>query len=279
MKRFLSITFLCAASLSTSAEIRHEFICVDNQHNQLVYVDQFKEASWKIPLPKGSRDLVLLDDKRVLVSHPDGAEIYRLKDGKSVQRFQGFNGVSSASLTPDGNFLIGSPAGFTELDKDGQTVRTVVSKGVTNPLRLARMLPNGNILYCSIHSVHEIDPDGNVLWEHTTTGKAYLALKQADGSILSTLGQEVQLLRIARDGTETVMAGGKENHPDANLAWFSGYDLLPNGHVVIANWRGHGFKGESSHLFEFTADNKIVWRWDDPEVKGVTTVQIIRQAE
>ena len=56
----------------------------------------------------------------------------------------------------------------------------------------------------------------------------------------------------------------------------SGYDPLPNGNVVIANWRGHGFDGESKHLFEFNADNEIVWSWDDPTVKSVTTVQVIR---
>lgn len=277
MKVCLTILLLHAGVFAAQAEVKHTFVCLDNQKNQLVYVDQFApEKSWKVPLPAESRDLCLFDDERVLVSHSNGAEIYRLRDGSSVQRFEGFKGVSSASRTPAGNILIGSAAGFTEIDLSGKKLRTTVSKGKNKSLRLARMLPNGNILYCDISSIHEIDPDGNVLWEHTTAGKPYLALKQNDGSILSTEGGEVKLLRIARDGTETVVCGDATVHPNAKLAWFSGYDLLPNGNIMVANWRGHGFKGESSHLFEFTPGNQIVWRWDDPEVQGVTTVQVIR---
>ena len=276
MKRFLSITFLCAASLSTFAEIRHEFVCVDNQKNQLIYVNQFKDASWKTPIPKGSRDLFLLDDERIIVSHPDGAEIYSLKDGKSLTRFDGFTGVCSVSRTPDGTFLLGSPAGFTEMAASGKKPKTVQSRGPTAHLRLARELKNQNIVYCAGYEIFEINPEGDVVWQHKSDGKTYLALQQDDGAFLSTKGKEVQLVRVERNGVETVVAGGADVHPDAHLAWFSGFDLLPNGNVVVANWRGHGFTGESKHLFEFNADNEIVWSWDDPEVKGVTTVQIIR---
>lgn len=269
------LTVLFLSALLGRAEIKHEFVCVDNQHNQLVYVDQFTGTSWKIPLPKGSRDLVLLDEKRVIVSHPDGAEIYRLKDGKSIRRFEGFQKVCSVSPAEDGHFLLGSPEGFTVIDSSGKIVRTVLSKAPVDHLRLARMLKNGNIIYCADYDIFEIDTDGEPVWTHKDTGKTYLALKLGK-SLLSTRGKEVQLVRVERDGTETIVAGGKENHPNANLAWFSGYAPLPDGNVVVANWRGHGFEGESKHLFEFDAENKIVWSWDNPDVKGVTTVQVIR---
>jgi hypothetical protein len=263
--------------LTAQAEIQHEFICVDNQKNQLVYVNQFEpESSWTVSVPKGSRDIDLLADERVLVSHSDGAEIYRLRDGKSAQQFQGFKGVTSASQTPDGSFLIASPSGFSEIDSKGKTLQTIQPDGSIKHLRLARMLKNGNILYCAGFSIFEIDANGSVVWEHTTQGKSYLAIEQNDKNLYSTQGKEVQLLRIDRDGKETVVCGGTDSHPDANLAWLSGYDVLKNGNIVIANWRGHGFTKPSKHLFEFNADNEIVWSWDDPDVKGVTTVQVIR---
>jgi len=277
MTKILSAVLFAAWLFNAQAEVRHEFVCVDNQHNQLVYVNQFSpKISWKTPLPKGSRDLVLLDDKRVLVSHSDGAEIYSLKDGSSLSRFQGFSGVQSASLTPKGNILIGNPTGFTEIDLDGKTLRTVVSQGSTKPLRLARMLKNKNIVYCAGLEIHEIDPKGKVLWTHKSEEKTYLALEQNDGSFLSSMGKKVQVVRIARDGTETVVAGGKDKHPGAALAWSSGFAPLPNGNIIVANWRGHGFDKPSKHLFEFNADNEIIWSWDDSDVAGVTTIQVIR---
>lgn len=275
MKHLLPAVLLSAFFFSAWAEVKHEFVCVDNQKNQLVYINQFKDDSWKVPLPPKSRDIFLIDDERVIVSHPDGAEIYRLSDGKSLNRFNGFKGVCSVSRTPNNTLLLGSPSGFIEMDDSGKTLRKIISKGTTGHLRLARMLENGNIVYCAGFEIFEIDTNGNVVWTHKSTGKTYLALKQ-DDTFLSTMGKEVQLVRVERDGTETVVGGGKENHPDVNMAWFSGFDTLPNGNVVVANWRGHGFKGESKHLFKFNADNKIVWSWDDPEVKGVTTVQMIR---
>lgn len=259
------------------AEVKHTFVCVDNQKSQLVYVDQFApEKSWKVKIPGTSRDCFLLDDERVLVSHPDGAEIYRLSDGASVRRIQGFDGVVSAFATPAGTIWIGSPSGFFEIDAAGKTIRTIHPEGALNHLRLLRPLENGNIVYCALLSVYEIDLQGKVLWTHSFKGKTTLALEQSDGSFFSTLGKETELYRVSRDGCVQMVAGGTANHPDANLAWFSGFDLLPNGHVVVANWRGHGYSLPSKHLFEFDADNRMVWSWDDPSVKGVTTVQMIR---
>ncbi len=276
MKKHVISILSLAFGLCACAEIRHEFVCVDNLYSQLLHVDQFSGTSWAVPLPQGSRDLFLLDDQRVLVSHPDGAEIYRLKDGASLRRFEGFADVSSASRTPRGTFLLGSLSGFHELDESGNKLRTIVPESPLVHLRLVRMLENGNILCCAGYDIHEIDPSGKVLWSHRSAGKTYLALDQGDGSCLSTKGGLVELVRVRRDGSETVVCGGSGSHPDASLAWFSGFYPLPNGHVVVANWRGHGYDKPSRHLFEFNAANEIVWSWDDPNVKAVTMVQVIR---
>lgn len=47
------------------------------------------------------------------------------------------------------------------------------------------------------------------------------------------------------------------------LDFFSGFELLPNGHVVVANWLGRGKHEKGPHLVEFNDANECVWQWKD----------------
>ncbi len=54
------------------------------------------------------------------------------------------------------------------------------------------------------------------------------------------------------------------------------YRSLADNKREKLNWCGHGFKGKKTHLFEFDKDNNIVWKWADPDVNSVTTVQVLK---
>ena len=133
-----------------------------------------------------------------------------------------------------------------------------------------------NDLYASGRDLYEVDMDGKKMWTYTSQNKTYLALEERDGSFLLTAGDSVKVLSVTREGKVSLVCGGKEDHPNVGLAWFSGFDVLGNGNVVVANWCGHGFKGEKRHLIEFDRNNKIVWQWSDADVKSATTVQILK---
>jgi hypothetical protein len=47
--------------------------------------------------------------------------------------------------------------------------------------------------------------------------------------------------------------------------FYAMFQLLPNGHVVLANWQGHGpgFGSSGVQLLEFNATGKIVWQWSE----------------
>jgi outer membrane protein assembly factor BamB len=265
-----------AGTIAAQAEIKHAFIVVDNGTKQLVYVDQFEPSkSWKTTVPAGSRDIDILDDNRVLMSNGSGAAIYSLKDGKEIWKITGFKGVQTASLMQDGNYLIGASDKLVVVDPEGETVKTIIS-GKMGHLRLARQLNNGNVLYASGRDLYEVDMDGKKIWTHTSQNKTYLALEERDGSFLLTAGDGVKVLSVTREGKVSLVCGGKADHPNVGLAWFSGFDVLGNGNIVVANWCGHGFKGEKRHLIEFDRNNKIVWQWSDADVKSATTVQILK---
>ena len=143
--------------------------------------------------------------------------------------------------------------------------------------RLARELKNGNVVYAvNTFWLNEYNGDGAIVWSHKLKEKTYLAHENADGSLITTRGHGVDVVNVARDGSETVIAGGKDKHPDAGFAWFSGFEVLGNQNVVVANWCDHGFKGEKTHLYEFDTSNNIIWQWQDPSVSQVTTVQVIK---
>jgi hypothetical protein len=46
--------------------------------------------------------------------------------------------------------------------------------------------------------------------------------------------------------------------------------MLKNGHIVQANWTGHGSKDSAKgvQIVEFDAEGKIVWQWHDAEMAG-----------
>ena len=70
--------------------------------------------------------------------------------------------------------------------------------------------------------------------------------------------------------------GGQDKHTDVDLTWFSGFDVLENGNVVVANWRGHGYEGDGPQIIEFDADNRVVWTWAElAKAKYVTNVLVL----
>jgi len=278
MNKIMIAAAVLAAAFLTQADVKHKFICVENgKEPNLVFVDQFEPSnSWKVKLPKGSRDICLLDNERVIVSKPSGAIIRSLKDGSVIKEIDGFKGVQSASLTQEGNILIGGPTQLAFVSASGDTIKKIEIKKVKHN-RLARQLKNGNVVY-AVNSYHlfEYDDSGRVVWEHKFSEKGYLAHEEQDGALLATRGHGLDVVKVTRDGKETLVAGGKEKHPDALFAWFSGFDVLDNQNIVVANWCGHGWKKEKIHLFEFDRDNNIVWQWKDDSVSQITTVQVIK---
>src|SRR5690606_6285538 len=62
--------------------------------------------------------------------------------------------------------------------------------------------------------------------------------------------------------------GGKEDVPEAvNPFFYATFQLMPDGHIILANWQGHGegFGNSGVQLLEFDTAGKIVWQWSEPE--------------
>ena len=63
--------------------------------------------------------------------------------------------------------------------------------------------------------------------------------------------------------------GGKESVPEQVRPFFYAmFQLLPNGHLVQANWQGHGpgYGQSGVQLLEFNAAGDIVWMWSKADL-------------
>jgi hypothetical protein len=255
------------------AGIKHRLLMVDNGASRLLLLDQIDPSkSWSVAIPAGSRDLQLVGDGKVLVSHGNGAAEYRLADGTAAGwAVTSYTGVSTAQRLDSGRTLIGwSMTGkmtFSEVDTAGAEVTKIEVNGV-NQLRLARRLANGHTLFTGERAVgewivFEIDGTGAIVWEKPLAGKGYVALRTAGGNTLATTGATVTLTELGSDGSTVKLWGGTTAHASARLQWFSGFQVMGNGNVVIANWLGDGKLMMGPHAVEFNAANELVWQWED----------------
>lgn len=281
--RHWTLASLCfvIASVAIAEDIKHRWVCVDNGANRLIHVNQLDTSkNWSITIPGGSRDLQSLGDGKLLVSHGNGAAEYRLADGERlpwvVDRYRN---IQTARRIDNGNTLLATVSGtLYEVDREGKEIGKGQIAVTGLNMRLMRVLPNGNLLIGSAgpKAVIEVSRDGEVVKSLPLPDKGYMAIRRDDGSTVATSGGEARIVILDTDGNLLSYVGGKTDHPQLGLDFCSGWDRLPSGHFVMANWLGHGKQGTGPHLVEFSTDNKVVWTWEDYEMaRQVTNVLML----
>lgn len=269
MLRSLACVFL----LFPTPDVQHRFLGTDGETSKLIYVDQANAGDdWTVETPKGPRDIRLVGEKTVLISHRGGAAEYDLETGKQTWIVSGYKDVQAALRLASGNTLL---AGLTEkgitlheVDRDGKEVSRVVVEG-RRPVKNMQRLPNGNFLMtcgdpskkCAI----EADPTGKVVWEAPLPGPSDDIDRLDDGTTVAPTGSGGRALYMDKSGKVVAARGGKDVHPDLQIHWFASTQTLKNGNLVVANWLGHKPGLTGPHAIEFDASNKAVWSWSDPK--------------
>ena len=294
----VGVAFLSACVLvvpATGSEIRHRWVCVDNGANRLIHVDQSGASkNWSVAVPAGSRDLQSigagtsgplsrssdLRGGKLLVSHGNGAAEYDLADGRRLQWVvDRYRSIQTARRLPDGNTLLCTRSGVLyEVDRTGREVRTCQIEVKKLNMRLMRVLRNGNLLIGSAapRAAIEVTRRGKVVRTMRLPNKGYTAIRLEDGKTMAGTGGEARIVTLDVGGRIVSHVGGKDAHPELGLDFCSGWDRLPNGNCVMANWLGHRKRGTAPHLVEFSPDNKVVWTWGDHKMaRQVTNVLMI----
>ncbi|RDC64427.1 carbohydrate-binding protein [Adhaeribacter pallidiroseus] len=288
----------------SSGTTKHVLYLVDNGFSKLLFLNQ-KDSSknWTVAIPDGSRDLQLVANNKLLVSHGNGAAEYDRATGAKGWSISNYSGVSTAQRLANGNTLLGwskaasggMPAKviLSEVNSTGKEVKQVTINYITT-FRLARRLPNGNTLITGDangdkkYKVFEVNANGTIIWQQLLYGgKGYVANRLANGNTYATMGpvgdlyepgkDDNKVLQLSSTGSVVKFWGGMANHPNARLKKFSGYSVVPgNGNLLVANWLGDGNVGTGPHAVEFDANNNLVWSWEDHSAaKTITNLLVV----
>ena len=283
----LPVALALLACTLHAAEPLHRFLCIDNfavsNANRLILVDQSQPSnSWDVAIPAGSRDIQVLDEgRRVLISHGNGAAEYEVSTGRPLAwRIASYRDIQSVVRRPNGEtWLVGLDGTLYRLDANGHELGR--AKPATNlNVRLFRPIDDGHVLVSGAapRALFEMTLDGRIERKVPMFGKSkgYLAVRLTNGHYRTSGGDECRIAEITETGEVVWSVGGKDAHPGLGLDFCSGWDLLPNGNFVMANWLGHGRHGTGVHLAEFTPDNRCVWTWTDHRLaRQITNVKVL----
>jgi len=248
----------------------------DEGLSRLHYVDLGIPANtWSVDIPVG-RELQLVGDNRVLVGTENGYQERSVLDGELLDEVSTHPGTIAARRLRNGNtLLVGldwqGATGILLLEVDGSGAeQDRVNFPQFGYVRLVRPTPSGTYLVTADATVFEGTPDGDVIWEvavqYSTEPHAWKALRLPSGDTMVSTGYEasLQVFSPAEQMTERIRAPG-EVMPN----FFSDFQLLASGNILVANWQGHGtgYGASGRQVIELDRSGGLVWSWQqDPEL-------------
>lgn len=263
--------------------IQHEFLAIDEGLARLLHIDETNPGNdWIVPIghPQG-RDMQLIGGGRVLIGHHHGWSEFDIATGEIVSEISSYEGVTAVRRQPDGHTIIAGVdiAGVTgvvilELDETNAEVHRAIYPG--DYVRLIRQTAQGTFLMSCNDRIREGDREGNYLRDYPVDGfvHAWKALRLANENLLISAGYGAFMVELDPAGNVVRRFGAKDQVPmEVNPFFYAMFQCLPNGHVVVANWQGHGegFGESGVQMLEFDEAGEIVWRWSDS--KRISSLQ------
>jgi hypothetical protein len=267
-----------AALAKAAAPIQHDFVAIDEGLAQIFRINEADPSkNWLVPVGQPTaRDLQLVGGGRVLVAHDRGYSEFDLATGKVVRELTTYKGVTSARRLPNGHTLLtgvnldgATGVVVLELDAANAVQQKIVYPG--NYVRLMRETAQGTFLLMNDTMIREGDRNGKILHEFAVPGfrHAWKAVRLPNGHLFASAGYGAFLVELDAAGAVVRRIGGKDATPAAvNSNFYAMFQLLPNGHVVVANWQAHGPGHGASgvQLLEFDAAGMIAWQWSDAKI-------------
>ena len=270
------------------SSIKHRFVALDYMHGRLHHVNENDPAAnWSVPSGGMLQDLRLAGAGRLIVSLDDGWSFRRLADGGEVGRVKtGVTGIATLCLLPEGGVLAGvnTPAGIelVEFDEHGKAVpylcafmRLKICGSCAGAPPVPGCSPITTVRWRWNWREHRPGSCGRSRCPAPSMPTNWCARRT--GHYLFSGGYAKGNFELAADGRclhafAVTQPSGLESY------YYSGFQLLANGHVVQANWNGHN-DSDYRHglkLFEFDEKGNTVWSWIAPkEQVGSITAFII----
>ncbi len=293
MKTFAAFlaTMLTLAATVRAADIKHDFVGLDEGLTQLLRVNENDPAkNWVVKVAPAAqpgvtraakwnaapRDMQLVGGNRVLISHDAGFTEYDLATGQVIKEIASYKGIATARRLPNGDTLIAG------VNLDGSTGVVVLEIDDANSIknktifpgdyvRLIRETAQGTWLIMNNTMIREGDRSGKILHEWLVPGfqHAWKALRLPNGHIIAAAGYGAFMVELDANGAVVRKFFSKETEPaEVNVNFCAMFQLLSNGNIILANWQGHGpgHGASGKQIVEITPAGQIVWTWSDARI-------------
>jgi len=223
-----------------------------------------------VGVPPG-RDLQLVGNGKVLIGTGMGYEERDINTGKKIFDITSFKGAITARRLRNGNtLLVGlnwqdkKGIGLVEIDQSG-TIKKIINYPSFDYVRLVRETPTGTFLITSDTLVFEGDAFGKILWqaqiESQVKPHAWQAVRLGNGQTLVSCGFAANFQIFDKEGSLVKTINGPT---EVQPHFFAGFQIMPNGNIVVTNWQGHGpgNGNKGVQLLEFSPEGKLIWSWN-----------------
>ena len=258
--------------------LNHRLLSIDEGRQRLSLIDTTRPgAGWTRDLADFplARDMQRLDANRALIGFERGYFEIDIGSGDVLAACDRWADVTSARRLDDGATLV---TGYNLDGENGINVLTLDANGTLlrsarrdgDYVRLMRPTASGSYLLCMNDHILETDSALNALRELRAPGfeHAWKAERCADGSTLVAAGYGGFMARFDAEGRLAATFGGAGDVAPAIAPFFyASFQQLDNGHLVVANWQGHGADNgtKGRQLLEFDAAGRLLGEWSDPE--------------
>ena len=295
MKTLLALlaSVLVFAGPVRAAEIKHDLLMLDeglwnllrvNQNdpskNWITHIDPKSPPEIKRPANwrAAPRDMQLIGNNRVLISHDAGYSEFDVATGKLVKEVATYTGVATARRLPNGHTLIAGVdldrtkgVVVLEIDEANAIKNKTVFPG--DYVRLIRETAQGTWLIMNNTMIREGDRSGQILHEWPVAGfkHAWKAVRLPNGHLLSAAGYGAFFVELDANGKEVRRFAEKEKMPkEMHANFYAMFQLLPNNHIVFANWQnhgpGHGKEGIQMVEIDPADPTKLLWQWSEAPI-------------
>jgi hypothetical protein len=292
LKAFSAILTLSLIALAqAAAPIKHQFIALDEGLENLLYVNQNDSTkNWLVSISSvyPARDLQLIGNNRLLLAHNKGYNEYNLTTGAVVRQLLTYDSVTSVRRLPNGQTVLfginpgGAGLFMVKLDSNNVQLGKTVFPG--NYIRLVRQTNQGTFLMACNDSIFEADTaitgaTGKYIWKkyvrwtaplnaNETLMHMWKVVRLDNGHLFLSGGYAAFMAEIDTAGNFIDTIGEAPQPAGVEPYFYAMFQRFANGHVVVANWEGHGAgrdtTGKVHELIEFDSLRNIVWTWDNP---------------
>lgn len=274
-----------SADDAPAAQVRHRFACTDYSGGKAFIVSTDGSVEWEYPA-EHCNDLQVLPNGNLLFNTGHGVvEVTPARE--VVFRYESASAIYACQRLPDGNTFVGecNSGRLLEIAPDGRIVKEVRilpagQKGGPAYMRNARRLGNGHYLVAHYGAdvVREYDANGALVRELPAPGGPHSVERLANGNTLISTADHPggpRLIEVDPAGRPVweVLPG---DLPGVTLRFLAGFQRLPNGNTVVANWLGHGHLGERPQVVEITPDKHVAWVFSAPDrIKSISNIRIL----